>query len=297
MDNNKIANKVSVVTIISNTILAIIKFLAGFFANSKAMISDAIHTLSDIITTIIALIGVRISNRVDDDSHRYGHERFECIASVLLAMLLFITGFEIGLAGIKTIIDGSYEDLTTPGVLALVAAVISIIGKELMYQYTIRAAKKIKSDALKADAWHHRSDALSSIGALIGIALSIAGYKICDSIASIIIAILICKVAIEIFFDATDKLVDKSCDEETIEKIRNVIIKEKGVLGIDDLKTRIFGSKIYVDVEIAADGDKTLKETHLIAEKVHDKIEAKFPDVKHCMVHVNPYEGDKNEKK
>lgn len=297
MDNNKIANKVSVVTIIFNTILAIIKFLAGFFANSKAMISDAIHTLSDIITTIIALIGVRISNRVDDDSHRYGHERFECIASVLLAMLLFITGFEIGLAGIKTIIDGSYEDLTTPGVLALVAAVISIIGKELMYQYTIRAAKKIKSDALKADAWHHRSDALSSIGALIGIALSIAGYKICDSIASIIIAILICKVAIEIFFDATDKLVDKSCDEETIEKIRNVIIKEKGVLGIDDLKTRIFGSKIYVDVEIAADGDKTLKETHLIAEKVHDKIEAKFPDVKHCMVHVNPYEGDKNEKK
>ena len=276
MDNNKIANKVSVVTIISNVVLAIIKFVAGFVANSKAMVSDAIHTLSDIVTTIIALIGVRLANRDDDDTHRYGHERLECIASILLAMLLFITGFEIGLSGIKTIIDGSYEELTAPGMLALVAAIISIIGKEFMYQYTIRAAKKIKSDALRADAWHHRSDALSSIGALIGIALSMAGFKIFDSIASIIIAILICKVAVDIFFDATDKLVDKSCDEETVKKIRRVIKNEEGVLGIDDLKTRIFGSKIYVDVEIAADGNKTLKETHLIAEKVHDNIESEF---------------------
>lgn len=297
MDNNKIVNRVSVITIISNTVLAVIKFVAGFVANSKAMISDAIHTLSDIITTIIALIGVRLANRDDDDTHRYGHERFECIASILLAMLLFITGFEIGLSGIKTIMDGSYKDLTTPGLLALVAAIISILGKEFMFQYTIRAAKKIKSDALKADAWHHRSDAISSLGALIGIALSMAGFKIFDSIASIIIAILICKVAVDIFFDATDKLVDKSCDEKTVEEIKNVIKKENGVLGIDDIKTRIFGSKIYVDVEISADGNKTLKETHLIAEKVHDKIEMKFPDVKHCMVHVNPYEGDKNEKK
>ena len=297
MDNNKIANRVSIVTIVANVILAIIKFIAGIVASSKAMVSDAIHTLSDIVTTIIALIGVRLANREDDSTHRYGHERFECIASILLAMLLFITGFEIGLSGIKTIIDGSYEELTTPGMLALVAAIISILGKEFMFQYTIRASKKIKSDALRADAWHHRSDALSSIGALIGIALSMAGFKIFDSIASIIIAILICKVAIDIFFDATDKLVDKSCDEEIVKKIKKVIKKEEGVLGIDDLKTRIFGSKIYVDVEIAADGNKTLKETHLIAERVHDNIETEFPDVKHCMVHVNPYEGDKNEKK
>ena len=183
-----------------------------------------------------------------------------------------------------------------PGILAIIAAVISIIIKELMYQYTIRAAKKIESDALKADAWHHRSDAISSVGALIGIILSRCGYKIFDSIASILISILICKVAIEIFMDAMDKLVDKSCDEETVNKIRKVILNEKGVLGIDDLKTRIFGSKVYVDVEISADGNKTLKETHLIAEKVHDKIESKFTNVKHCMVHVNPYEGDKNEK-
>lgn len=296
MDNKKIANRVSIITIIGNILLAIIKFIAGIVGNSMAMISDGIHTLSDILTTVIAVVGIHIASKEDDNSHRYGHERFECIASILLSFLLFMTGFEIGLSGIKTIINGSYADIVMPGILAIVAAVISIIIKELMYQYTIRAAKKIESDALKADAWHHRSDAISSVGALIGIVLSRCGYKIFDSIASILISILICKVAIEIFMDAMDKLVDKSCDEETINKIRKVILNEKGVLGIDDLKTRIFGSKVYVDVEISADGNKTLKETHLIAEKVHDKIESKFTNVKHCMVHVNPYEGDKNEK-
>ena len=296
MDNNKIANRVSIITIIGNILLAIIKFIAGIIGNSMAMISDGIHTLSDILTTVIAVVGINIASKEDDNSHRYGHERFECIASILLSFLLFMTGFEIGLSGIKTIINGSYADIAMPGILAIVAAVISIIIKELMYQYTIRAAKKIESDALKADAWHHRSDAISSVGALIGIVLSRCGYKIFDSIASILISILICKVAIEIFMDAMDKLVDKSCDEETVNKIKKVILNEKGVLGIDDLKTRIFGSKVYVDVEISADGNKTLKETHLIAEKVHDKIESKFTNVKHCMVHVNPYEGDKNEK-
>ena len=296
MDNNKIANRVSIITIIGNILLAIIKFIAGIIGNSMAMISDGIHTLSDILTTVIAVVGINIASKEDDNSHRYGHERFECIASILLSFLLFMTGFEIGLSGIKTIINGSYADIVMPGILAIVAAVISIIVKELMYQYTIRAAKKIESDALKADAWHHRSDAISSVGALIGIVLSRCGYKIFDSIASILISILICKVAIEIFMDAMDKLVDKSCDEETVNKIKKVILNEKGVLGIDDLKTRIFGSKVYVDVEISADGNKTLKETHLIAEKVHDKIESKFTNVKHCMVHVNPYEGDKNEK-
>ena len=295
-DNKKIANRVSLVTIISNTLLALIKFISGFIANSMAMISDGIHTLSDILTTIIAVIGIHIASKKDDNSHRYGHERFECIASILLSFLLFMTGFEIGLSGIKTIVNGTYEDIAMPGILAIVAAVISIVVKELMYQYTIRVAKKIDSDALKADAWHHRSDAISSIGALVGIVLSRCGYKIFDSIASIIISILICKVATEIFMDSMDKLVDKSCDEETVNKIRKVILDENGVLGIDDLKTRIFGSKVYVDVEISADGNKTLKETHLIAEKVHDIIESKFTNVKHCMVHVNPYEGDKNEK-
>ena len=296
MNNKKIATRISIITIISNTLLAILKFLAGLFANSGAMISDAIHTVSDVGTTIIAMVGVAIGNKEEDDSHRYGHERIECIATLLLSFILFITGLEIGIEGIKILIQNNYDNIKEPGLLALIAAIISILAKEVMFRYTIVGAKKIKSDALKADAWHHRSDALSSIGALIGIILSRAGYKFCDPIASILIAILICKVAIEIFFEATNKLVDKSCDEEQVKKIEKIVLKQKGVLGIDDIKTRIFGSKIYVDIEISADGKKTLDETHMIAEEVHDRVEKEFKDIKHIMVHVNPYRGNKNEK-
>lgn len=293
MDIRKEANKVSITTIFGNVLLAVIKFVAGLISNSKAMISDAIHTLSDILSTFIAIVGVNIASKEEDNSHKYGHERFECIASIVLAMILFITGIELGINGIKDIVSGDYKDFTEPGVLAVIAAVVSIIGKELMYQYTIHVAKKIKSTALKADAWHHRSDAISSIGALIGIILARNGYLIFDSIASIIIAILICKVSIDIFMDATDKLVDKACDPLFEIELRELILKEKGVLGVDDLKTRIFGSKIYVDIEIAADGNETLKNTHKIAERVHDKIEKNYPEVKHCMVHVNPFEEGK----
>ena len=296
MDNKKIATRISVVTIICNCFLAIIKFLAGIIANSGAMVSDAIHTISDIGTTIIAMVGVTLGNKDEDDSHRYGHERIECIASLLLAFILFITGLEIGIEGIKILIENNYDAIETPGLFALIAAIISIVIKEVMFQYTIRGAKKIKSDALKADAWHHRSDSISSIGALIGIALSRAGYKFCDPIASVLIALLICKVAVEIFIEATNKLVDKSCSDEQIKEIEKIVLSQKGVLGIDDIKTRIFGSKIYVDIEISADGKKSLNETHMIAEKVHDKVEKHFQDIKHIMVHVNPYRGNKNEK-
>jgi len=285
----KIAMKVSIITIIGNVLLSIIKFIAGIIANSGAMISDAIHTVSDVFTTIIAYVGVRLSNIKEDDNHRYGHERLECIASLILSFILFVTGFKIGLEGLKLIIKGDYKIISTPGLLAVFAAIISIIVKEVMFQYTIRVSKKIKSDALKADAWHHRSDALSSLGALIGIILARFGYKIFDPLASVLIAILICKVAIEIFIEATDKLVDKSCDDEKVEKIKNVVLKVKGVKGIDDIKTRIFANKIYVDIEISLDGNKTLNETHKIAEKVHDKVEKEFVDIKHIMVHVNPY--------
>ena len=296
MNNTKIAARISITTIIGNSFLAIIKFLAGIFSNSGAMVSDAIHTVSDVGTTIIAMVGVSLGNVEEDDSHRYGHERIECVASLILSFILLVTGFEIGIGGIKVLIENDYNSIKTPGIFALIVAIISIIIKEIMFQYTIRGAKKIKSDALKADAWHHRSDALSSIGALLGIILSRMGYKFCDPIASIIIAILICKVAVDIFFEATNKLVDKSCDEEQIKQIEEIVLKQKGVLGIDDIKTRIFGSKIYVDIEISADGKKTLEETHKIAEKVHDKVEKEFSDIKHIMVHVNPYRGGKDEK-
>ncbi len=173
--------------------------------------------------------------------------------------------------------------------LAIIAAVVSILTKAWMYHFTIHNAKKIKSTALAADAWHHRTDMIASLGALIGIILSIYVNPVFDIIASLLITVFIIKVAYEIFMDATDKIVDKACDNDMIEKMQKVVLEQEGVLGIDDLKTRQFGIKIYVDIEISADGSKTLNEVHEISERVQNKIEEEFSDVKHCMVHINPY--------
>ncbi len=294
MENNTVlshhqaAMRISKLSIIINVLLSLFKLFAGIFAHSGAMISDAIHSASDVFSTFIVMIGVTLSNKQSDNEHPYGHERFECIASIILAALLLVTGIGIGKTGLKTILSGNYETLKAPGLLALIAAVVSIIVKEWMYQITRSTAKKINSGALMADAWHHRSDALSSIGAFIGILGARMGIMVLDSVASVVICIFIAKAAYDVFMDATNKMVDKSCDTEIINQMKEVISAESGVLKIDDIRTRLFGSKIYVDIEISADGKLSLNEAHTIAERVHDSIEANFPDVKHCMVHVNP---------
>ena len=288
MQNQKIAMHVSTVSIAVNLLLSLGKLLAGIFGRSGAMISDAVHSASDVFSTVIVIIGVRISSKKSDTNHPYGHERLECVASVILATILLATGIGIGLGGLRTILSGDYETLAVPGVTALAAAAVSIAVKEWMYWYTRAAARKINSGAMMADAWHHRSDSLSSIGAFIGIAGSRMGYPVLDSAACLGISVFIEKAAYEIFMDAVDKMVDKACDTKTEAEIRRVVLSEEGVLGIDRLMTRLFGAKMYVDMEIAADGNKTLYETHDIAERVHDAIEENFPEVKHCMVHVNP---------
>lgn len=286
----KIAMHVSVVTIIINVLLSLFKFFAGVFAHSGAMISDAVHSASDVFSTFIVIIGVNISSRESDEDHQYGHERMECVASIVLAVILAATGIGIGVGGLEKIIGGNYGELQVPGILALIAAAVSIVVKEWMYWYTRGAAKKINSGALMADAWHHRSDALSSVGSLVGIAGARMGFPVLDSVASVVICVFILKAAFDIFKDAIDKMVDKSCDEKTENEIRKIIMEQQGVIRIDELRTRLFGAKMYVDVEIAADGSRPLSETHAIAEQVHNAIEAGFPMVKHCMVHVNPAE-------
>ena len=286
----KIAIHVSVISIIVNIVLSLFKLIAGIFAASGAMISDAIHSASDVLSTFIVIIGVNISAKQADNEHQYGHERLECVASVILAVILAETGLGIGISGIQTIFAGNYDDIQIPGMLALIAAVVSIVVKEWMFWYTRAAAKKINSGALMADAWHHRSDALSSIGAFIGILGARLGFPILDPIASVVICIFIVKAALDIFKDAINKMVDKSCDNETVNKITTIILEQEGVKRIDELKTRLFGTKIYVDVEIATDGEISLTDAHRIAERVHDAIENDFPTVKHCMVHVNPIE-------
>lgn len=283
----RVANRVSIITIIGNVVLSALKLFAGVWASSTAMISDAVHSASDVFSTFVVIIGIRLASKKPDKEHPYGHERMECVAAILLSMVLFITGLGIGADAFKTILGGNYSELKVPGALALVAAVVSIVSKEAMYWYTRYHARRIDSGALMADAWHHRSDALSSIGALIGIGGAMLGYPILDSVASLVIFFFIAKAAFDIFKDAMDKMVDRSCDEETENQLRECVMKNEKVLGIDKLRTRIFGNKIYVDVEILLDGTYTLHKAHNIAEKVHDDIERNFPKVKHIMVHVN----------
>ena len=287
-NNEKIAIKVSIISIILNCLLTLIKFISGVISKSSAMISDSVHSLSDVLSTFVVIIGVKISNKKADSDHPYGHERIECVSAIILSGMLVVVGALIGINGIKNVTNSS--NLVMPGVLALIASIISIISKEAMYQYTIRVSKKINSAALKADAWHHRSDALSSIGSFIGILGSRLGFKVFDPLASVIISLCIIKVSIDIFKDAIDKMVDKSCDKEVIDKVISVIEKNESVKNIDDIKTRQFGNKAYVDVEISVDENLLLKDAHKVAEEIHNSVENEINIVKHCMVHVNPYE-------
>ncbi len=286
--NEQIAMQVSANSIAVNLMLSIFKLIAGLLASSGAMISDAIHSASDVFSTIIVIIGVKISGKASDEDHPYGHDRFECVASIILAILLGVTGVGIGLTGVQKLIAGHYDTLAVPGMLALAAAVISIVVKEIMYWYTRNAAKKINSGALMADAWHHRSDALSSVGSFVGIFGARMGFPMLDPLASVVICLFVVKAAVDIFRDAISKMTDKSCDQKTVNEMHDCIMNIQGVERIDLLKTRSFGSKYYVDIEISADGNKKLWETHAIAENVHQAIEHQFPLVKHCMVHVNP---------
>lgn len=283
-----IIRNLSLVSLIGNTVLSGFKMFAGIAGNSGAMISDAIHSFSDVLTTLIAWIGVKVSKKDADDSHPYGHERLECAASLILGLVLMITGIGVGRVGVENILSGNYETLAIPSAIALAAAVVSIIGMEAMYWYTRYYAKLIHSTAFLADAWHHRSDALSSIGSLLGIAGAMLGFPVLDSAASVVICLFIVKVAYDITKDAFIKMLDTSCGKEYEKNLREYVLSQQDVAGVDLLHSRMFGNKTYIDLEISVDGDKSLWEAHEVAERVHRNVEQQFSDVKHIMIHVNP---------
>ena len=289
MDEKKIVDRLSRVGIFGNILLAAFKLCAGIFGKSGAMVSDAVHSLSDVFATLIAWIGVRLSRRAEDAEHPYGHERLECVASLLLGLILAGTGIGIGWSGIRKL-SGEGGSIEIPTLLPLIAAVISIVVKEGMYQYTMHYAKALDSAAFKADAWHHRSDAISSVGSFIGIGLAKLGLPFMDPVASIIICLLILKVAFDISRDAVYKMLDTSCDNAFEQRLRTFIGSQDGVGRIDLLRTRQFGNRIYVDLEIAVKPDISLRDAHGIAERVHSAVEQEFPNVKHVMIHVNPEE-------
>ena len=281
----KIGLKVSRNTIIGNLVLSIIKLICGFFGTSSAMVADGIHSLSDVFTTIGVIIGLKLSSKKADKEHPYGHERIESITSLFLSIILFIIAIGIGYSGIKNIVTNNYN---TPGIISIGAAIISILSKEAMYFYTIKYAKKINSTSLKADAWHHRSDSFSSIGALIGIVGARMGFPVLDPIVAIIICIIIIKVSYDICRQSIDQLIDASASDDEVNIIRGKILNVQGVIKIDNLKTRQYANKLYVDDDISVDSNISVEQGHDIAAEVHKSIE-EDKTVKHCMVHVNPY--------
>ena len=282
------AVRVSNVSIIGNTVLTVFKLAAGIIAHSGAMVSDAIHSASDVLSSFIVIIGVKLSVKDSDEDHPYGHERFESVAAIILAVILCITGLFIGHTAIEKLSEGSLDSLQSPGVLALVAAAVSIVCKEAMYWYTRLFAKKLDSGALMAEAWHHRSDALSSVGSLIGIWGARAGHPWLDPVASLLICGFIIKAAYDIFTNAIEKMVDHSCSAELEKALISCAAEQPGVLGVAGIRSREFGSKIYADLDILADGDITLRQSDGIAEAVHSSIEKQFPNVKHITVRVSP---------
>ena len=284
-NREEVGRKVLIVTIIGNVVLTILKAIAGFVAGSTAMVSDAVHSLSDVLSTFVAMIGIKISHKPADEDHPYGHARAETVATKILAMLVAATGLGIGWAAVRSLINGQF---TAPGQAAIWAALLSIVGKEWMYRYSKAKGEEINSKALIADAHHHRSDALSSITALFGILGGRLGFPILDPIAGLVVAILIVKVGAELYWESIQELVDRAPDKETLKEIATTTINTDGVINVHDIKARIHGPHVYVDLKICVNRFWPVYQSHKVAHDTVDHIKAHVPNVKDVLVHVNP---------
>lgn len=280
-------NKVTIISILLNIGLTMLKILAGILGNSTAIIADGLHSASDIITSFGVLIGNKISRKPRDDEHQYGHEKAESLVSFTLAAVLIGIALKIGYDGFKDLIN--INNILVPNALPLVVALISIAVKEYQYQITIRVAKRNNSSVLKADAWHHRSDALSSIAAFIGIGGAMLGFKILDPIATIIVAIVVVKVGINILKSSCDELMDSSISKEDIREIKLLIDNNENVYGIKDFKSRKYGSVAYIDMSIFIDKSKSLEEAHDIADKLERNIISNLGYIKEINIHTEPF--------
>ena len=280
------ANKVTIISILWNIVLAIIKILAGIIGKSNAMIADGAHSASDIISSVGVLIGNKIASIPKDKGHNYGHEKAETLVSFLLAILLVILSIKIGYNGVYSLFH--LNEVQIPTTFPLVVSVISILIKEYQYRITIKVAKKTNSPALRADAWHHRSDALSSVAAFIGIGGAILGFKSLDSIASIVVALFIAKVGIEILIGSANELMDISIDEEKEKEIKTIVDEVEGIKSLREIRTRKYGAMAYVDLVIRVDKDISVFEGHRIDSDLENLILKKMKFIKGVTVHVEP---------
>jgi cation diffusion facilitator family transporter len=277
--------KISIISLLSNTLLALLKISIGFFANSKALIADGFHSVSDMASTIIVMASIKFSETPADKNHPYGHEKAEALGTNILAVILILTAFFLGRDAVSTIMSGNISE---PGSWALFAASISIIVKELLYRFTIKIGEEINSRGLIADAHHHRSDAFSSIAALIGIGGAKLGFVFLDPLAGLVVAFLILKVGYEIMRDTSYELMDGRPAKEKINQIREFAASINGVIEIHDIKLRSYGPNYIVDLKIVVEDQLSVVEGHNIACKVENEIINNSVDVKDVLVHVDP---------
>ena len=282
------AVRVSVVNLVVNIIVFAGKLLAGIFSHSTALISDAIHSASDVVDTIVVMAGVKLAAKKPDRLHPYGYERMESIAALILAVVLFITGATIGLGAGESIVSGEYKAAESPGLVALITAICCIVIKEIMYWYTRAAGKALSSGALMATAWHSRADALSSLAALAGIIGARMGLAILDPLAGIGICIFVCKVSYDIFRGSVNKLVDKSAGEALEEDIKRIAGSVAGVADVLSVKSRIFGNRIYLDVDVSAASGTSLEAAAGIREALKTAVTDAHEQVKDCSVQIFP---------
>lgn len=284
--------KVTIWGSIVNFILLIFKFVAGVLGHSSAMVADAIHSLSDFATDIIVLFFVRISSKPADTTHKYGHGKFETLATAFIGFALLAVGIGILIEGTKNIVAVVRgEVLQAPGVIALLAAAVSIISKEILYQYTVYKGRKINSQAVVANAWHHRSDAFSSIGTLVGIAGAMflgEKWRVLDPVAAIIVSVFILKVAIDILRNSLEELMEHSLPDAEEEEIKQIILSTNGVESPHHLRTRRIGNRVAIEVHIRMNGDMTLTKAHQITTEVEQQLKLRFGENTHIGIHTEP---------
>ena len=284
--------RVTLVGSIGNALLVVFKFVAGILAGSSAMIADAVHSLSDFVTDIVVIIFVSISAKPQDESHDYGHGKFETLASFFVALVLLGAAGGIIVSGSSKLIDWwKGIPLEAPGMLALWAALISIAVKELLYQYTARKGKTLQSQVMIANAWHHRSDALSSIGAAVGIGGAIwlgDQWTVLDPLASVVVGLMLVKVAYDLLKINIGELTECSLPAETEQEIIQIIESEPGVSEPHHLRTRRIGNRIAIDTHIRLDGDMSLCEAHHKATAIEHSLKARFGEQTHVTIHMEP---------
>lgn len=284
--------RVTLLGSIVNILLLVVKFLAGIVGNSAAMIADAVHSLSDFLTDIVVLVFVKISSKPEDGDHDYGHGKYETLATTIIGLALLYVGIMIGKNAILNIIDFIRgEDLEQPGIIALVAALVSIIAKEWVFRKTRKVSREVDSQALEANAWHHRSDALSSIGTAVGIggaALLGKQWAVLDPVAALVVSAFIIFTGIKLSWHSVEELLEKSLSEEVEEKIKTITLVQEGISDVHHLRTRKMGNRIAIEMHVRMDGKTPLVEAHEAASAIERNLREEFGQNTHIMIHLEP---------